>query len=391
MPLLSIKPLFSSILTKTDLSTIELGIDLVFHGNFLSMHVIKLRYKEILVWTAYFLLLFSIAHDNWGTVMNGAEVSLFMVFVHFLIFYGNYYILMPLTFSKKKYLFFVLGGIVFTCLWVGLVYVVFYWALGSGYWRSPEGWRFSDAMRHSPNRGVYLWTARISLSGLNVFFISTLYYYVEQGKELTQRMWQLEHEKILAEVKLLKMQINPHFLFNALNNIYSQAVLEESKVADSIHKLSGLLRYALYDCDAEEVPLIKEVEYIDNYIDLQGLKGDSLDAVELRVEGNITQSKLAPMVLISFIENAFKHGNILEGGWIKIEMKALKEQFIFSCINSIGSTAQEKDIASGIGLKNVKKRLALNYPQRHQLTINKRENEFEINLKITNERNLSNH
>lgn len=352
------------------------------------MNFMKLRYKEILVWLAYFLLLFSIAHGNWGTIQNGLEVSLFMLVIHFIIFYGNYYVLMPLTFAKKKYLFFVLGSLVFTMAWVSLTYLVFQYAFQSGHWVSPIEFKAVHYIRATP-KVEYIWTGRISLSGLNIFFISTLYFYAEQDKLLKQRMWALEHEKVQAEVKLLRMQINPHFLFNALNNIYAQAVLEQSKVANSIHKLSGLLRYTLYDCETDEVYLIREIEYIDNYIDLQELKEPILENIDFRVEGSITQTKIAPMLLISFIENAFKHGNIWKGGWIKIELKASSKELLFSCVNSIGTAKQQKDSASGIGLKNVKKRLDLNYPNRHQLTINKEIDKFEITLKLSNEYNLS--
>lgn len=353
------------------------------------MNFIKYRYKEVLVWLAYFLLLFSIAHDNWGTIQNGAEVSLFMVVVHFIIFYGNYYVLMPLTFAKKKYLLFTIGSIIFISIWVILTYLVFHYTFQSGYWVSPIEFKTMGYFRPLP-KVEYIWTGRISLSGLNVFFISILYFYAEQDKALTQRMWALEHEKVQAEVKLLRMQINPHFLFNALNNIYAQAVLEESKVADSIHKLSGLLRYTLYDCDTDEVSLMREIEYIDNYIDLQELKGPILENIDFRVEGNITQAKIAPMLLISFIENAFKHGDIWKGGWIRIELKANAKELLFKCTNSVGVTAQQKDSASGIGLKNVEKRLNLNYPKRHQLTINNSVHQFEIILKLSNEHNLFN-
>lgn len=353
------------------------------------MNFIKYRYKEVLVWLAYFLLLFSIAHDNWGTIQNGAEVSLFMVVVHFIIFYGNYYVLMPLTFAKKKYLLFTIGSIVFISIWVILTYLVFHYAFQSGYWTSPIEFKTMEYFRPLP-KVEYIWTGRISLSGLNVFFISILYFYAEQDKLLKQRMWALEHEKVQAEVKLLRMQINPHFLFNALNNIYAQAVLEESKVADSIHKLSGLLRYTLYDCDTDEVSLMREIEYIDNYIDLQELKEPVLEHIDFRVEGNIRKAKIAPMLLISFIENAFKHGNLSKGGWIRIELKAKSTELLFKCTNSVATIEQQKDPASGIGLKNVKKRLNLNYPNRHQLTINKSIDQFEITLKLNHEHNLPN-
>lgn len=354
------------------------------------MNFLKLKYKEAFIWIAYFLILFSIAHYNWGTLADGLEVSFFMVFLHFLIFYGNYYYLMPYTFAKQRYMLFVFCSFLFAIFWFLLAYIGFSWGLHSRNWISPE-------QHYMMNGGIpafppleRLWAIRIGFSGFNVFFISILYYYVEQDKERKQRMWDLEHEKINAEIKLLKMQINPHFLFNALNNIYSKAVLEESKVADSIHKLSSLLRYALYDCDADRIALIKELEYIDNYIDLQKLKDNELDEIDLTVEGAITTVSIAPMLLISFVENAFKHGNITEGGWIKINIQVQNESIKFCCVNSITNSITAIDNTSGIGLENVKKRLALYYPNKHQLTILKKEKEFEINL-IINDHQMPNH
>lgn len=345
------------------------------------MAFFKSKYKEIVIWTAYFLLLFSIAHDNWGSLMSGAQVSLFMVSIHFLIFYGNYYLLMPYTFAKQRYILFVLGTIVFASSWFLIANAVFFYAFKYGYWVSPEILRIESSINPYPSV-ERLWAARITLSGFNVFFISILYFYVERDKERKQRLWELEHEKINAEIKLLRMQINPHFLFNALNNIYSKAVLEESKVADSILKLSNLLRYTLYDCDTDRIGLVKELEYIDNYIDLQKLKDNELDSIDLLVEGNITAARIAPMLLIAFVENAFKHGNITEGGWITIKMEVSKDKFRFNCTNSVANFTVVNEDSSGIGLANVQKRLNLYYANSHQLTINKRDNEFEINLII---------
>ena len=347
------------------------------------MNFIKSRFKEILIWAAYFLLLFSLAYDNWGTVLNGAEVALFMVLIHGIIFYGNYHVLLPNTLAKQRYSAFFLGAILFAISWFLLTYVVFYWALNTAYWTSPE--HIGPWSLRSIRRKEVLWTLRIGVGGINVFFISMLSFYAEQDKLKKQRLLELEHEKASAELKLLRMQINPHFLFNALNNIYSRAVLEKSTTAASIHQLSSLLRYTLYDCDGDQVGLMQEIEYIDNYIDLQSIEEEFLENIDLQVHGNIAVFQIAPMLLIPFVENAFKHGNIKQGGWIRIDLEADAKGILFKCKNSIAENrVQVKDSASGIGLMNVKKRLALHYPNRHELTINNKKNVFEIILRIDN-------
>jgi len=351
------------------------------------MNFIKNRYKELFIWAAYFLVLVSLTYNNWITDFYGLDLTAFIVVVHALIFYGNYYYLMPRTFAKQRYLLFCLGAVLFGSTCFILAYSVFYIAFSSGYWVPPESFNLITGLRQLGDvpQKEFLWAARINFGGVNVFFISVLYFNAEQDKKKKQQLLELINEKVTAEIKLLRLQINPHFLFNALNNIYSKAVLEKSEVANAIHKLSALLRYVLYESDTENIAIVKELEYIDNYIDLQGVKSNNLDSVDLTVGGNITSVTIMPMLLISFVENAFKHGNIASGGWIKIHIEAGKNLIEFSCINSIASGKKVKDNASGIGLKNVQKRLELNYPNSHQLTINKEENRFEVNLKINND------
>jgi two-component system LytT family sensor kinase len=351
------------------------------------MNFIKNRYKELFIWTAYFLVLVSVTYNNWITDLHGLDLTAFIVLVHAMIFYGNYYYLMPRTFAKQQYALFFWGAVLFGVSCFIFTYTVFRIAFSSGYWIPPENSNFLAGFQSPDNvfQKDFLWARRIVFGGMNVFFISVLYFNAEQDKKKKQELLELINEKVTAEIKLLRLQINPHFLFNALNNIYSKAILEESEVADSIHKLSALLRYVLYDSDTDSIDIIKELEYINNYIDLQKGKTDNIDAVDLTVSGNITSATIMPMLLISFVENAFKHGNVAAGGWIKIHIGATKEVVEFSCINSIALGDKVKDNASGIGLKNVQKRLELNYANKHQLTINKEVNQFSVNLKIAND------
>lgn len=344
------------------------------------MTTILTKYKQILIWVAYFLLLLSFAYNNWGSTQSGIEVALFMVSVHAIIFYTTYYILIPSTLKKQYYIRFGIGTVLLLMACFIMCFFVFKTAFNNNYWIAPEYTRvLTSTIYPSVER---LWTARVGFSGVNVFAISVLYFYAQRDEERKQQLLVLEHEKTSAELKLLQLQINPHFLFNALNNIYAKAVLEESSVADSIHHLSGLLRYTIYECDTDRVALVKEIEYLDNYIDLQRAKVGCLDAVELRVEGAITEVQIVPMVLIAFVENAFKHGNVAEGGWIKIHIRADEGVFEFSCANSISAHPKVKEEASGVGLVNVQKRLALNYPDKHALIIDRQVEQYTITLKI---------
>ncbi|MEM8889434.1 MAG: histidine kinase [Bacteroidota bacterium] len=200
----------------------------------------------------------------------------------------------------------------------------------------------------------------------------------------SQRALNLQHEKLDAEMKFLKSQINPHFLFNALNNIYSLSILKSENTSDNLLKLSDMLRYVLYECNAEQVPLQKEVEYIRNLIGLNMLK----DSQGLNVKTSLSEISphlmITPLLFVPFIENAFKHSKIeqLDKGWIRLHLEEEKGRIHFSLSNSMPREAISKDGQGGIGLVNVKRRLELYYPQRHQLDILESEDEFRVQLEI---------
>lgn len=195
---------------------------------------------------------------------------------------------------------------------------------------------------------------------------------------------QLKSEKLEAELKFLKSQINPHFLFNSLNNIYTLTHINPKSAGDSLLKLSEMLRYLLYECDAEKVPLGRELTYLKNYIALFNLK----DEEELNIKFDATdvneQVMIAPLLFIPFIENAFKHSQIedLDNGWIEIALFGDEEQVFFEVKNSIPDVDFSKDGVGGIGLQNVKRQLELLYPNRHSLEIERKEKEFNIGLKV---------
>lgn len=191
----------------------------------------------------------------------------------------------------------------------------------------------------------------------------------------------LENANLNAEVNFLKSQINPHFLFNTLNSIYAQAHSKSDNTEFSILKLSELLRYVLYDSGEDKVPLSKDLEYINNYIALQRLRLSDRISLHYAVNGDMEGVTIAPLLLISFIENAFKHGiSYTQPSSIYIEISIFETTLTLCVINPI----IEKDsfAPGGLGLKNVKRRLELLYPDHHQLNIRRDNNLHTVNLKL---------
>jgi LytS/YehU family sensor histidine kinase len=193
-----------------------------------------------------------------------------------------------------------------------------------------------------------------------------------------------KNEALQTELKLLKSQINPHFLFNALNNIYALSAIDSGKTQKSISYLSDMLRYVLYECEQEIVPLYKEIDYIENYIKLFSLKSSKTYPITTTFSIENQNVQIVPMLLIPFLENALKHSNIekINGTFIKLKMNATANSIDFEIENSKPEFKIVKDDIGGIGIENVKKRLAILYPNRYELKINETSQAFKVNLKL---------
>ena len=169
-----------------------------------------------------------------------------------------------------------------------------------------------------------------------------------------------------AELTWLKHQLNPHFLFNTLNNISSLTQIDPDKAQESIGQLSDLLRYALYDSEAEQVPLAAEVEFMDNYIDLMALRCNELTTVTKDLQAPSGHVQVAPLLFISLVENAFKHGvNARYPSFVNVSIHYADGKLTFICSNSLFEKQGSDHIGSGIGLENMKRRLELLYPGRY--------------------------
>ncbi len=199
----------------------------------------------------------------------------------------------------------------------------------------------------------------------------------------TQRRELEEKEKLKAELALMKHQVQPHFLFNTLNNLFGLACeAGNEKVADGISKLAGIMRYMTYETAAEQVKLSQEVQYLQSYIDLQRLRiGDQLD-IYFEFEGTPTTQQISPLLLLPFVENAFKHGiSFVDPSPINISLN-LKGDTLFLTVKNKIYPKKEKLEAGGFGLENVKQRLELIYPDNHTLEIKEENGFYEVDLCI---------
>ncbi len=189
-----------------------------------------------------------------------------------------------------------------------------------------------------------------------------------------------------SELQFLKSQINPHFLFNNLNNIYSLSIENSPRTPDMILELSAFLRYMLYECKAQYVPLEREIDQLTNFTNLSEMQIEGRGEVELNIENVKSEYQIAPLILTVFVENAFKHSSSSQSDDIFIAISIWMtddDQFHFQCVNNYLSQSNVRDLANGIGLNNVKKRLELLYPHAHKLDIKQSEMRYAVNLTMT--------
>ncbi len=230
-----------------------------------------------------------------------------------------------------------------------------------------------------PPSGYLIHLLLISVSYILSILVETFLFAQKKEEAIAKQSAALAE----SELKFLKMQINPHFLFNSLNNIYALSISNSEKTPESIHSLSEMLRYVIYDCERPKVPIEKEIHYIENFIELFKLRSSKGFNITFNNEMEHTANEVAPMLFIIFIENAFKHSGIEKGGdaFVNIALTSSNDEISFSVENSLPKEKINKDKSSGIGLNNAKKRLEIYYPNKHNLKI-ETNGGYRVNLKI---------
>lgn len=306
----------------------------------------------------------------------------FIVYVLLLLFfYFNFFWLIPTFYFRRKYVsFFALAIICF-----GLI-VLLPNALIVGdnvFHQRPPGMpppppafsHFSD--RPEPHKhSLLIDMGHQIFLFLAVFFFSLIL-------KIRNRWKQAEQEKLNAELSYLKAQINPHFLFNVLNSIYSLAVVKSDETPTAVIKLSGMMRYVLNDAGHHMVPLSREIDYIRDYIELQRIRFGTSLPLAFTVNGAPSGQLIAPLILISFLENAFKYGiNASEDADIKIDIAIGEHLLKFHVFNKKVTFNDIPAASSGLGIENTKKRLELLYPGRHTLDITDAADHFSVSLSL---------
>ncbi len=200
------------------------------------------------------------------------------------------------------------------------------------------------------------------------------------------RSLRLERDNLNLEVSFLKSQLNPHFLFNTLNNIYSLSIRNDSLASDLIMYLSEMMRYTLYDSNTEKVALSKEAEFLRNYVELESIRyGKNADIYFKCDPESLELHKISPLLMFPFVENAFKysHSTTADHCWIHASMQMEDGRLVFEIANSKGEIPKNKEGVGGIGLANTRKRLALLYPGKHDLKIVNEPDVYNVKLVLT--------
>lgn len=323
----------------------------------------------VIIFSLPFFLRTTYKHENRAPQPDDRVMLYFYYFSSFLwvsLFYLNAYVLTPLIVRTRKVVLFIALHIV---------------ALGSIYFLH---WLYFD-----------LFFTQITFKAVNFFvhniypylFImagSTAYYMLLERQRSVKRWHERETENLKTELLFLRSQVSPHFMFNVLNNMVALARKKSDLLEPSLIKLSSLMRYMLYETDEQKVLLEKEIEYIQSYIDLQQQRFGKNVKVCASFNNSSYGSEIEPMLLIPFVENAFKHGTgMIENAQIKIELKEENGLLQFMVSNRFNEASTEsKDKNSGIGLNNARRRLNLLYGNNHALLINKKEGWFTVSLQI---------
>ena len=313
---------------------------------------------HVIIWLSLMSFVLFVVRNNSRFTTQGLLV-LFALYglINISLFYLNYLILIPRFLNRKQYAVYAMA--------------VLFAVIGYGLGKYGVGLIFpGDVLLRNSKEIIGFWsyfTGTIITSAMFIFMSIVLKFSIDWFlNERIQR--DLENQRLSAELAFLKSQINPHFLFNSLNSIYSLAYQRSDNTPGAILKLSEIMRYMLYESNDNKVALNKEIQYLQNYIDLQKIRFGNKAFIDFKIEGEVGDQPIVPLLLIAFIENAFKHGVANDPAWaIKLHIRVEREKLFFFIQNKKHSN--NRDASGGIGLNNVKRRLDLLYPGKYNLQI----------------------
>lgn len=333
--------------------------------------ILKQKHRRLLKAVIFVLLLFMGFQYYLDFDADLSLLNLDFTVIKMMIFFVNYLWLYPKLFRKKQYLKWAIGVLLLLFFGLALRYTVeeIIYPAYLGFRNYKEG----TTLIYYAKDGFFF------LSPWIIF--STVFGLVEDWTKMKSDKQALEQQNAQAELALLKSQLNPHFLFNTLNSIYSLAYQKSDKAPDAILKLSEVMRYMLYDSEDKVVLLEKELQYLHSFVDLQKARFKENIYVDLLVEGRITNQLIMPVLLIAFVENAFKHGVLNDpSDPVLIHVIVEGNNLQLNVQNRINH--QLKDQTGGIGLPNIRRRLELLYPGQHTLNIRENDTHYICELSL---------
>lgn len=333
--------------------------------------LIKYKLHHFIFWMLVLGLWYFLRYEDYALQATAFKVTLVKVADLALMVYITNYLLIPRLLYKKRYIEFAL------CLIIMIVV---------------SSIIKMNILGHLTNNPFLLdlsgnLKARIYDNVIPHFFLvlsGAAFKLMMDYTRMQQRMVEMAREKAEAELNFLKSQINPHFLFNSLNAVYFLIEKNNTEARGALHKFSAMLRYQLYEMNGDKIAIEKEIEYLKDYVDLQKLRKDENYAVEFNCSPDIKGFSIEPLLLIPFVENAFKHISHHKNqlNFIKINLSMCKGEFHFVLENSKEAIEKTTDKHAGIGLNNVKRRLELLYPGRHVLKISNEMGIFKVDINI---------
>jgi len=348
----------------------DLTQKLKFRGSRVLLH--------IAFWVGYivFVLLQYAFFEEDLNYFNALGSLTFTAFIDIGATYFTVYFLLPKFLFKKKYWKFAVLFLLSAAFFIIAQRAMLYYVTMPLFYSGEMGAKYKVFWQINP---IYSFFNIYTVVGFFASVKLLKYWYKSQ-----QTRVELENKNKTSELALLRTQLNPHFLFNTLNNIDSLILTNPNKASDAIIKLSDIMRFMLYDTNTDQVSLEKEINYLESYISLQKIRLKDPSFVSFAKEGSCMGKTIAPMLFIPFVENAFKHGlkNVKSPG-IEIRLKCRADSVTFDVVNHIDSENNfNKDSTQGIGLANTQRRLELLYPERHTFTIRQENGLYISSLEI---------
>ncbi len=338
-----------------------------------SFYSYAVRYSgpiHIVFWLVFMGALILLDRNDlgvWTNILSNLTMTLFFAGIAYI---NILYLIPKYLFTRKTFLyvvFLITGIVLITPVYISLQLLIY---------------------RNYPDKASLYYFNVSSIIFLELFVaIGSLFYaIIVDWMKKRAEVSELYTTNIETELNFLKTQINPHFLFNTLNSIYALALKKSDEAPDLILKLSEIMRYMLYDCNEDTVPLDQEISYLKNYLDLEKFRKGTNNEIIFSVEGDPEGKSVVPLLFITFVENAFKHGvNNVEKGFVRIHFRILEDQLEFDIENSVSPQIHLSRLQSGsggIGLENARRRLELLYPGQNALKITKNLDSFRVKLTI---------